>query len=82
MFTKKFWKATAERAIKTFAQTALGLFILGPNVVDEFNTSWQHDLEFCLLATGLSVLTSIVSGYVGPNDGPSLSTETTTGANG
>lgn len=82
MWTKKFWKAAAERAVKTFAQTELGLLILGDAGLDQVNTSWQHDLELGLLAGVISILTSIVSDKFGPNDGPSLTTETTVGTNG
>jgi hypothetical protein len=59
MFTKTFALATAERAIKTFAQVALSYFVIG--------TTGLLDLDVIALASVAgagavaSVLTSIVS---------------------
>jgi len=72
MFTTAFWKATAERAVKTFAQSLVAL--LGSNAVDIFKTSFAETVYAALIATGLSVLSSLASGKFG-NSGPSLSTE-------
>ncbi|GAB4101630.1 holin [Micromonospora taraxaci] len=72
MFTTKFWKATAERAVKSAAQ---GLLLYwGADVV--FN-AWQADWAAAGgIASGaavLSVLTSLVSAKVsGEGDSPSL----------
>lgn len=67
--TKKFLSAVAERAIKTFAQTAvatLGVEMAGANV-DAF--------KIAAYAAFLSVLTSIASAQFGSH-GPSLASET------
>jgi hypothetical protein len=71
MFTAKFWKSTAERAMKSGAQALIGLWV-GDGV---FNL-WTVDVE---LASGvgagaavLSLLTSIVSLPFGDSDTPSL----------
>lgn len=79
MWTKAYWLATAERAVKTFAQTFLAL--LGVTSVDTvtvaiLHADWSTDLKVAGVAAGLSVLTSIISSAV-RNDGPSLATETT-----
>jgi hypothetical protein len=67
--TKKFISAIAERAIKTFAQTAVATFgadIAGANL-DAF--------KIAAYAALLSVLTSLASAQFGSH-GPSLAGET------
>jgi len=57
MFTKEFWKATGNRAIRSVAQGAL--MMLGTNEV------FLHSVDWLMIASGalgigvLSVLTSI-----------------------
>ena len=74
MWTAEFWKAAAERAIKTAAQALLVLWMVGDV---QFN-ALTIDLK---LAAGIaaggalaSVLTSLVSAAVpvGPANSPSL----------
>src|SRR5437868_6680567 len=69
MFTKKFWKATAERAVKTLAQSAIATATAaGTGLVD---TDWVGIASTAGMATVLSVLSSVASS--GTNgDGPSL----------
>ncbi len=65
MFTAKFWKATAERAVKSAAQSLIGLFTL-----DQFNVlnaDWTLAGGVAGGAVVLSVLTSLVSAGVGPD---------------
>ena len=65
-----FWGATAERAVKTAAQTALAT--IGTTAVIH-EVDWLVVGSATALATVLSVLTSIASGA---NDGqPSLAQE-------
>jgi hypothetical protein len=72
MFTVPFWKATAERAVKTVAQTGLSFFVIG--------TTGLLDLDWVALgsvsgAAGLaSVLMSVASAGVA-GSGPSLAGE-------
>jgi len=77
MFTRSFWIQTFERAAKTFAQSLLT--ILGTGAGGLLDVGWKQALSVSALATILSVLFSIVSSGVGPDDGPSLvSTEPAT----
>ena len=64
MFTNKtFWKDTLERAIKTFAQSLVAVGLSGATGV--LDVDWVNALSVSLLATLVSVLTSIGSGTVG-----------------
>ena len=69
MWTLAFWRAVAERAIKTAAQTAIATI----GTTAAFNAvNWSVIGMVVLLATALSVLTSIASAAT--TDGsPSLS---------
>ena len=72
MFTVQFWKAAAERAIKTLAQTLIAILAVGQTTV--LTVDWQQAAAVAATATLLSVLTSIVSSGIG-NTGPSLASE-------
>lgn len=73
MWTVTFWKAVAERAVFTFAETLLA--VLGVGATDLLSVPWVSALSTAGLAALLSVLKSIVANKVG-NAGPSFSTET------
>lgn len=59
IFTLGFWKQATERAVKTFAQTALALF--GAGAINVLTVDWQQVVGVSLGASVLSYLTSIVS---------------------
>lgn len=70
MFTLPFWKAAAERAIKTFAQTLV--VVLGADAVDILAVDWPQALSLAAGAALVSVLTSIGSDWATQSSGPSL----------
>lgn len=70
MFTKKFWKDTAERAVKTFAQSLAAVMTAGATGV--LDVDWVNALSVSLLATLVSVLTSVGSGYVGDDSASAI----------
>lgn len=75
MFTSaSFWKATAERAVKTFAQTAAAL--LTGNVTGLLEVDWISLASVSGLAALVSVLTSVGSDALTGGTGPSLVNET------
>ena len=74
-FSKEFWAATLERAIKTGAQAAIGSGAL--QVTNLWDINWAQFGWLVLAAMILSVLMSIASVTLG-NNGPSLATETLT----
>lgn len=57
LFKLDFWKATAERAVKTFAQTLLAL--LGTDAVAILDVNVGQAILASLIAAGLSIATSI-----------------------
>lgn len=70
LFTATFWLDALERAIKTAAQTVLGL--IGTNVVDVTSLDWREIGIATGFTAGLSVLTSIVSSGIGEEGTASL----------
>lgn len=54
--TKKWWKAAGIRAVKTFAQAAIGM--IGASVVLA-DVDWMVVLSASVLAAILSLLTSV-----------------------
>lgn len=71
-FSKEWWAAAGERAIKTLAQTLAASLTAGAIVWG--TAEWKEALLTAALAGLVSLLTSIASSKIG-NYGPSLSTE-------
>lgn len=59
MWTKRFWKDTTERAIKSFAQSAVTL--IGADVINVVNLDWQFVTGASVTVALVSVLTSLAS---------------------
>ena len=77
MFTAAFWKALAERAIKTFAQSAAALLVVGATSVIDID--WQFVLGTAGLTTLASILTTLGSGVItGGNASLAQGSEVTT----
>lgn len=57
MFTRVFWVAAAERALKTVAQSVAAM--LGVGAVGILSVDWVQTLSVAAAAGLLSVLTSI-----------------------
>lgn len=73
MFDSKFLKATAERAVKTFAQALLA--ILGTDAMGVLTADLLEAVQVAGAAALLSVLSSVVSSGFGKDGGPSLAGE-------
>lgn len=69
MLTREFWAASAERAVKTAAQTAIAL--IGTDQVGILSLDWAQIGSVVATATVLSVLTSI-TGDTTRKNGPSF----------
>lgn len=63
MFTWPFWRDALERAIRTAAQTLLGVY--GAGATGVLDVDWKAALSAAGLAALLSLLTSIVASGVG-----------------
>lgn len=61
MFTVTFWKAAAERAIKTGAQSVLTVYFVGDVALNAFEADWFNMGGIGLGGAALSVLTSLAS---------------------
>jgi hypothetical protein len=69
MWSIGFWKATAERAIRTFAQALAAVLVAGAtNLLD---VDWVAALGTAGLATLLAVLTAVGTARIGPH-GPGI----------
>ena len=69
---KLFWVAAGERAVKTFAQSLVALFVAGVTVL---TIDWQQGLAVAATAAVVSLLTSVASVRLGSFEGPSLAGE-------
>jgi hypothetical protein len=63
MFTITFWKAAAERAVKTGAQSVLTAYFVGDVALNAFQADWVNMGGIGLGGVTLSILTSLASGY-------------------
>ncbi|MFD7296310.1 holin [Streptomyces sp. NPDC059897] len=69
MWSIGFWKATTERAIRTFAQALAAVLVAGAtNLLD---VDWAAALGTAGLAALLAVLTAVGTAGIGPH-GPGL----------
>lgn len=68
MWTKMFWLDATERAVKTAAQSTIG--VLTATSVDAID--WAAGLGVVGVATAVSLLTSLVSSNRGDTDSASL----------
>ncbi|MEV0113071.1 holin [Streptomyces sp. NPDC050844] len=78
MWTVVFWKATAERALRTFAQSLGAVLVAGATSL--LDVDWEAALATAGMATLLAVLTAVGAGKVGTG-GPGI-TETPTARRG
>jgi hypothetical protein len=65
--TTRFVRETLERALKSAAQAAI--LVIGADRLDAFSTDWTTVAGFAVGGFVLSVLTSLASKPLGPDDG-------------
>lgn len=69
MWTNQFWKDTAERAIRTGAQTLIGLLVAGATIL---TIDWAEAGAVIGTAMLASVLMSLMGSGIGDHESPSL----------
>lgn len=69
IWSKKFWQAAGERAVKTAAQSAL--LVIGADQFNAVAADWPEVGGFALGGLVLSLLMSVASDALGPGAGPS-----------
>ena len=69
LWTKRFWQAVAERAVKTAAQSAV--LVIGADQFNVIHVDWLEVAGFAGGGAVLSVLTSVASARLSDGDGPS-----------
>lgn len=74
MFSKAFWKATAERAVATAAQSAIAVIVVDTQV-DAFMLDWRHVAGVAAGGAVLAVLKALAAGVWNPLSGPSFGPE-------
>lgn len=72
MFTRVFWMETADRAVRTLAQTMLALWVVGDQMLNVFQFDWTNAAGIALGALVVSVANSLVAANMGPRKTPSL----------
>ncbi|MFJ2766516.1 holin [Streptomyces sp. NPDC087300] len=75
MWTAAFWKATAERAIRTFAQALAAVLVAGATSL--LDVPWGAAFATAGLATLLAVLTAVGASEAGAK-GPGITERPTT----
>jgi hypothetical protein len=73
IWTRAFWQAALERAVKTAAQAAI--LILAAEQINVLVVNWVEVAGFAAGGFVLSALTSVASNHIGPTPGPSVATE-------
>ena len=69
MWSLGFWRDALERAVKTAAQTVVGLLVAGVTVLD---IDWGQAAAVTGTAALASILTSLISSGVGDHGSASL----------
>lgn len=68
----RYWIETAERAVKTAAQSVLAAWAVGDGLANAFELDWKLGAGVAAGGAVMSLLTSIASAGFGPSGSPSL----------
>lgn len=70
MWSAKFWRDTAERTVRTMAQTLLAL--LGNEMINVVTLDWGQIVSVTVGAGVVAVCTALVASGVGDNESASF----------
>lgn len=70
MWSLRFWKDTAERAVRTAAQALLALW--GTQITGILEVDWTQAASVTALAAATSVLMSLVGSGIGDTESASM----------
>lgn len=74
MWTKEFWRATAERMIRAAAGAILSVLIVGDGIFNAFDADWENTLGVGLGAMVVSLLLAL-AGNATTGNGPSFTNQ-------
>lgn len=73
LMTAAWWSGAAERSLKTISQTLLALLTVdAATPANVLSLDWKYVAVGALMAGFISLLTSVVSGPIGPPGSPSM----------
>ena len=72
MYTRKFWRETLERAVKSAAQAPLVAWGVGDLALNAFELDWRLGAGVAAGGAIVSLLSSLASAPIGEPESPSL----------
>ena len=70
IFTRNFWKASTERAVRTAAQSAI--LVIGADQFNVITVDWAEIGGFALGGAVLAYLTALGASQLGQDGGPAV----------
>jgi len=72
MWTRRFWRETLDRAVKSAAQAPLVVWGVGDVALNAFELDWRLGAGVAAGAALVSLLTSLASAPIGEPETPTL----------
>lgn len=72
LYTRKFWKDAFERAVSTFVQASVTVFLLSQSATNILDINWLAGLSVGAVAGIFSILKSLYAATKNNNDSASL----------
>lgn len=72
IYTRKFWQDAFERAVSTFVQASVGVFLLSQSAANLLDINWLAGLSVGAVAGVFSLLKSLYAATKNNSDSASL----------